>query len=50
MKAALNLLYGMEGEGRKVAVLGDMLELGTAAESSHTELGARVAAARPTCW
>ncbi len=46
MKAALNLLYGMESPGRKVAVLGDMLELGVAAEPSHRELGARVAAVK----
>ncbi len=42
MKAALNLLSGMEGT-RKVAVLGDMLELGTAAEPTHLELGEHAA-------
>ncbi len=42
MKAALQLLCGMDG-ARKVAVLGDMLELGTAAEPSHLELGEQAA-------
>ncbi len=42
MKAALHLLGGMEG-GRKVAVLGDMLELGTACEGAHSQLGEHVA-------
>ncbi len=43
MKAALSLLSGMEG-GRRLAVLGDMLELGAITESAHQELGARAAA------
>jgi UDP-N-acetylmuramoyl-tripeptide--D-alanyl-D-alanine ligase len=40
--AALNLLA--ELEGRRVAVLGDMLELGTYAESGHKRVGRRAAA------
>ncbi|MBE6900452.1 MAG: UDP-N-acetylmuramoyl-tripeptide--D-alanyl-D-alanine ligase [Ruminococcaceae bacterium] len=41
MKAALNTLGAQKlPEGaRKIAVLGDMLELGTVAESSHYEIG-----------
>ena len=40
--AALNLLE--EIEGRKVAVLGDMLELGYASEAFHREVGAALGA------
>ena len=40
MRAALTLLASMtEGIGRKVAVLGDMLELGPQSASLHAELG-----------
>lgn len=39
--AALNLLS--ELDGRRIAVLGDMLELGTAEEHSHRLIGRRVA-------
>jgi UDP-N-acetylmuramoyl-tripeptide--D-alanyl-D-alanine ligase len=39
--AALNLLA--ELEGRKIAVLGDMLELGSMAEEGHRKVGARAA-------
>lgn len=42
VRAALEILSG--AEGRKVAVLGDMLELGSGSESEHLEAG--VAAAR----
>ena len=41
MKAALDLLQ--EAEGRKVAVLGDMFELGKEEESMHRETGAYAA-------
>jgi len=41
MLAALNLLEEMEG--RKVAVLGDMLELGPYEEVGHTKIGIRAA-------
>lgn len=40
--AALNLLADLDG--RRVAVLGDMLELGSHAESGHRMVGARAAA------
>lgn len=38
MRAALDLLAGMPG--RRIAVLGDMLELGTEEEAAHREVGA----------
>ncbi len=39
MAAALATLETLAGGGRRVAVLGDMLELGEAEESAHRELG-----------
>ncbi len=39
MKAALIVLSDMAQEKRKLAVLGDMLELGTLAEMAHFEIG-----------
>jgi UDP-N-acetylmuramoyl-tripeptide--D-alanyl-D-alanine ligase len=39
MIAALQTLHDLPCEGRRVAVLGDMLELGTYAESGHAEIG-----------
>jgi UDP-N-acetylmuramoyl-tripeptide--D-alanyl-D-alanine ligase len=41
--AALNLLHELPGR-RKIAVLGDMLELGSAEEPSHRRVGNRAAA------
>jgi UDP-N-acetylmuramoyl-tripeptide--D-alanyl-D-alanine ligase len=41
--AALNLLRELPGR-RKIAVLGDMLELGSATEESHRRIGNRAAA------
>ncbi|MBT4210044.1 MAG: UDP-N-acetylmuramoyl-tripeptide--D-alanyl-D-alanine ligase [Candidatus Komeilibacteria bacterium] len=38
-KAALDLLSNMPSEGRKIAVLGDMLELGALTEEAHQEVG-----------
>jgi UDP-N-acetylmuramoyl-tripeptide--D-alanyl-D-alanine ligase len=38
VRAALSVLEEIEGS-RKIAVLGDMLELGEWAKSSHTEIG-----------
>ena len=43
MSAALKVLGGMEG-GRRVAVLGDMLELGCVTESAHRNVGAECVA------
>jgi UDP-N-acetylmuramoyl-tripeptide--D-alanyl-D-alanine ligase len=42
--AALETLLAIEGQGRRIAVLGRMAELGPGAESAHRELGARCAA------
>lgn len=39
MRSALITLGGMRAAGRRVAVLGDMLELGPDGESLHTEMG-----------
>jgi UDP-N-acetylmuramyl pentapeptide synthase len=39
MRAALDALGGSAPSGRRVAVLGDMLELGPGAETYHREIG-----------
>ncbi len=39
MKAALETLAGIETKGRRIAVLGDMRELGVTTERYHRELG-----------
>lgn len=39
MKASLNVLSELETEGRKIAVLGDMFELGTRSEEYHYQVG-----------
>jgi UDP-N-acetylmuramoyl-tripeptide--D-alanyl-D-alanine ligase len=39
MNAALGALAVAAGEGRRFAILGDMLELGAGAEAAHRELG-----------
>ncbi len=43
MEAALRMLRSVAGRGRAVAVLGDMLELGTGEEAEHRALGERAA-------
>jgi UDP-N-acetylmuramoyl-tripeptide--D-alanyl-D-alanine ligase len=40
MKAALETIAALPAQGRRVAVLGDMLELGAATERYHREIGA----------
>ena len=37
MKASLSVLCAMKNSGRKIAVLGDMLELGNTSDFSHRE-------------
>jgi UDP-N-acetylmuramoyl-tripeptide--D-alanyl-D-alanine ligase len=44
MEAALKTLGQMEAEGKKIAVLGDMLELGREARKRHLALGRQAAA------
>jgi UDP-N-acetylmuramoyl-tripeptide--D-alanyl-D-alanine ligase len=39
MKASLNILKQMESKKKKIAILGDMFELGKVAKMKHTELG-----------
>jgi UDP-N-acetylmuramoyl-tripeptide--D-alanyl-D-alanine ligase len=43
MLAALQTLQDMPCKGRRVAVLGDMAELGSHSEEAHLEVGRRVA-------
>lgn len=45
MRAALDDLAAQQPEGRRVAVLGDMLELGPAEREHHREIGAYAASA-----
>jgi UDP-N-acetylmuramoyl-tripeptide--D-alanyl-D-alanine ligase len=45
MRAALDDLASQHAEGRRVAVLGDMLELGPAERDHHREIGAYAASA-----
>ncbi len=45
MRAALDELASQHAEGRRVAVLGDMLELGPAEREHHREIGAYAATA-----
>ncbi len=47
MKASLSVLSGMKCEGRKIAVLGDMLELGKSSEELHRLVGKYVAEFKP---
>ncbi|MDO8915366.1 MAG: UDP-N-acetylmuramoyl-tripeptide--D-alanyl-D-alanine ligase [Coriobacteriia bacterium] len=45
MRAAIDTLSGMRPEGRRIAVLGDMRELGSLAELAHFRLGEQIARA-----
>jgi UDP-N-acetylmuramoyl-tripeptide--D-alanyl-D-alanine ligase len=45
MTAALSVLKSVGTEGRRIAVLGDMLELGAYSEEAHLRLGAESARA-----
>ena len=47
MKASLNVLSDIKCSGRKIAVLGDMLELGTESERLHSLVGNYVHEANP---
>mgnify|MGYP003732702807 CR=1 FL=1 len=58
VNAALNVLKGMDGT-RKIAILGDMLELGEYSASAHRQVGKTVAESgvnilvtkgRDSCW
>ncbi len=44
--AAVNLLAELPAKGRKMIILGDMLELGDQSRSSHDQLGKLIAAAK----
>ena len=46
MKAALRTLVELDSEGRRIAVLGEMGELGAESESGHREVGEAAAALR----
>ena len=43
VQAALEMLSRFSGQGRRIAVLGDMLELGAAATDAHRQIGRAVA-------
>lgn len=47
MKAMIDVLSGMKSSGRKIAVLGDMLELGKESEELHRVVGRYVCNAKP---
>ncbi len=47
MKASLGVLSGIKTNGRKIAVLGDMLELGSASEKLHRLVGKYVCDTNP---
>jgi len=46
MKAALRTLVELEADGRRIAVLGEMGELGAESERGHSEVGETAAALR----
>src|SRR6516165_2683003 len=46
MRAALDTAAALHADGRRVAVLGDMKELGQSSERYHKEIGQAVAASK----
>ncbi len=49
MRSGLEVLFLREETGRKIAILGDMLELGTISGSAHLELGKTVPSYKADC-
>lgn len=49
MLAALQTLHDLPGEGRRIAVLGDMAELGEHSAAAHAEIGRRAAELGVAC-
>lgn len=49
MRMALSLMQGELQSGRKVLILGDMLELGDAAVQHHQDIAAQIVALKPDC-
>jgi len=47
MKASLGILANLRTDGRKIAVLGDMLELGEMSETLHRKVGEMAVSANP---
>jgi UDP-N-acetylmuramoyl-tripeptide--D-alanyl-D-alanine ligase len=48
MESALETLPALSGDGDRILVLGDMLELGAFSEQAHLELGRKAGLAQPT--
>jgi UDP-N-acetylmuramoyl-tripeptide--D-alanyl-D-alanine ligase len=48
MESALETLCGLSGEGDRMLVLGDMLELGAFSEQAHIELGRKAGCVHPS--
>jgi UDP-N-acetylmuramoyl-tripeptide--D-alanyl-D-alanine ligase len=48
MESALDTLRGLSGDGDRILVLGDMLELGAFSEQAHLELGRKAGRVHPS--